>query len=85
MGELIAVFKSRSQTMDCAARLKRAGISCTVVNTPKEAGVGCGLSVKFLRAALPRVQSVIKAGRYSAFFGVFSVGNGYGGNFLRRL
>ncbi|MDE5667261.1 MAG: DUF3343 domain-containing protein [Clostridia bacterium] len=47
MTEILAVFRSRSQAIDCNSRLKRYGISATLINTPKEANVGCGLSLKF--------------------------------------
>ncbi len=46
MTEILAVFRSRSQAADCNTRLKNFGIPTSLVNTPKEANVGCGLSVK---------------------------------------
>ena len=46
MTEVLAVFRSRSQAIDCNARLKAAGIPANLINTPREANIGCGLSVK---------------------------------------
>ena len=44
---ILAVFRSRAQTLDYVAALKNAGIPASAVATPKEAGVGCGISAKF--------------------------------------
>lgn len=69
MTEVIAVFRSRSQAMDCNAVLRSAGIPVNLINTPKEANVGCGLSVKIPQSFLQRAKSVIIRKRYSAFYG----------------
>ena len=78
MTETLAVFRSRSQAMDCFSRLKAAGINAQLINTPKEANVGCGLSVKFPRAATSRAKNVIARARYSAFYGYMRIENRYG-------
>lgn len=85
MGDLLAVFKSRSQAMDLRSRLTAAGVRCELINTPKAANAGCGLSVKFDRAAFPRVSAAVRAGRYSAFYGFFTLLNVYGGTSVRRI
>ncbi len=79
MTELIAVFRSRAQAADCNARLRAAGIDSTVVNTPKEANVGCGLSVKIPPNAQKRAKFIISTAKYSAFYGFLAVRNGYCG------
>lgn len=66
---ILAVFRSRAQTLDCAARLREAGIPVQTVSTPKEAGVGCGVSVKFEENFLPRVRIVLSRRAYSSFSG----------------
>ena len=40
---VLAVFRSRSQTLDFLSRLRSAGVPSQAVNTPREAGVGCGI------------------------------------------
>ena len=45
------------------------GVSVQAVNTPKEAGVGCGISARFEEAFLPRARRALGTGRYSAFQG----------------
>lgn len=72
---ILFVFRSRAQSMDFLAAAKRAGIPAQAVSTPKEAGVGCGISVKTDGRFLPRAKRLLAAKNYSAFAGVMkSVG-----------
>ena len=73
MTEILAVFRSRSQAADCNSRLRINGINCALVNTPKEAGVGCGLSVKIPQYAIVRAKSIIRRANYSAFYGYITL------------
>lgn len=73
MTEQIAVFRSRSQAIDCNSRLRAHGVPSSLINTPREANVGCGLSLKFPQNMLPRVKALIASGRYSAFYGFIKV------------
>ncbi len=73
MTELIAVFRSRSQAMDCNSRLRALGVPSNLINTPREANIGCGLSVRLPQNMLPRAKAIIANGRYSAFYGYFRV------------
>ena len=75
MTDILAVFRSRAQAADCNSRLKAAGVGCAMINTPKEAGVGCGLSIK-----IPQ-QNANRA----AFNGFYSMNTGYGRVVLKRL
>ena len=85
MTEILAVFRSRSQAADCNTRLKNFGISASLVNTPKEANVGCGLSVKIPQQLLDKARILVKNGNYSAFYGFFKSVNVYGNTFLGRI
>ena len=67
---MLAVFSSRSQTLDCIAALRGMGVPARAVSTPKEAGVGCGLSVRFEEGFLPRVKLLLIKRPYSSFAGV---------------
>lgn len=73
MTELIAVFRSRAQAIDCNSRLRSLGVQSGLINTPREANVGCGLSVKIPQNAVERAKRIILNGRYSAFYGFFKV------------
>ena len=44
---MLAVFRSRAQALDAISRLGGAGVPAQAVSTPKEAGYGCGLSVRY--------------------------------------
>ena len=85
MTEVLAVFRSRSQAIDCNTRFRKFGIPSTVINTPKEANIGCGLSVKFTENLLNRARTVIKGGNYSAFYGFYIMKSVYGRSFFGRV
>ncbi len=84
MTEILAVFRSRSQAVDCNSRLKRGGIPSALINTPKEANVGCGLSVKFPQNAGTRAKALVTSGRYSAFYGFMTMTTAYGRTYFVR-
>lgn len=75
MTEILAIFRSRSQAIDCAARLRCAGVPSALINTPKEAGTGCGLSVRFPERAAKKVRAIVASARYSAFYGYMKASN----------
>ena len=77
MTEVLAVFRSRAQAVDCNARLHANGISTVLVNTPKEANIGCGLSIKIPPNMQRRVAFIISNAKYSAFYGFYTVKNLY--------
>lgn len=71
MTEHIAVFRSRAQAIDCNSRLRSLGVASSLINTPREANIGCGLSVRIPQNSLDRAKRIIANGRYSAFYGYF--------------
>ncbi len=73
MTELIAVFRSRAQAIDCNLKLQSMGISSTLIPTPKEAHIGCGLSVRIPKNLEARCRFLIARGGYSAFYGYYTV------------
>lgn len=85
MNEILAVFRSRSQAADCNARLKSYGVYASLINTPKEAGVGCGLSIKFPESVFVRAKAIIKGGNYSAFYGFYAMKIVYGRTYYGRI
>ena len=70
---VLAVFRSRFQSMDFSEKLREYGIPVETVPAPKEARIGCGLCVRFDEKLLPRVKAVLKMGKYSAFKGFYRV------------
>lgn len=74
MTQLLAVFRSRTQATDCANQLKWA-TNVKLINTPPQAGVGCGLSVAFWQKDLPLVKAVITRNHYQSFYGFLTLNN----------
>ena len=66
---VLAVFKSRSETLGYVSALRAAGVVASAVSTPKEAGVGCGISARFEEVFLPRARSALARGYYRSFAG----------------
>ncbi|NLK17386.1 MAG: DUF3343 domain-containing protein [Clostridiales bacterium] len=73
MEYLIAVFKSRTQVIKFHEKLCYFGIRSEVVNTPREASLSCGLSVKFAMEDFGYANNILKAGGYASFAGFFRV------------
>ena len=66
---MLAVFRSRAQTLEYISALKISGVPAQAVNTPKEAGVGCGISARFEETFFPRARSCLAKRQYSSFSG----------------
>lgn len=73
VGYFLAAFRSRTQTMRFFERMKRGGCAVSVVNTPKEAHVGCGISVKLSAQCFGFAKRVLSAGGYDSFAGFFEI------------
>lgn len=72
MTEILAVFRSRTQAIDCKTRLVSCGIPAAVVATPSELKLGCGFSVKIPASAQKAAKYQISRAGYSAFYGYMS-------------
>ncbi len=70
---IMAVFRSRAQSLDYAERLKKYGVSVSTAPAPKEAKMGCGLCVRFDGRYFPRANAILKVGRYSTFKGFYKL------------
>lgn len=71
MEYVIVAFRSRAHTVKFHEFLRRNGIFSEIVNTPKEAGVGCGLSVRVSKEKLSTVKRLaylIKLNSLAGFF-----------------
>ena len=80
MTYILAIFRSRSQAVDCNIRLKSFSVAAELINTPKEANIGCGLSIKIPHNEMQfeRAKSIIKKANYSAFYGYFVIQQTFG-------
>lgn len=68
---ILAVFASRAQSIDYAQKLMTYGVPSETIPAPKEAGIGCGLCVRFDGKALVRAHAVLRVGKYSSFKGFY--------------
>ena len=63
--------------------MRSRGIVGTVINTPREAEAGCGLSVRFSPRQKNAVLSILERHGFSSFIGVFEATATDGKRFVR--
>jgi len=85
MEYIILAFRSRSDTVRFAEFLQNNSVPAEIVNTPKEAGVGCGLSVKFSSRYLSAVKRAIFISRPASYAGFFNVKTIGGRKFVKSI
>lgn len=73
MEYLVVAFRSRANVFAFYEFLKQNRIECEIINTPKEANVGCGLSVKTPTFQYANVKMTINRLNLKNFAGVFLV------------
>ena len=69
MGYVVIAFRSREHSVKFSAILTERGIPNNLVNTPKEAGVGCGLSVKVSENNYYFAVRLLRKVNFSSFAG----------------
>ncbi len=65
-------YRSRQQTTALEVALKSQGMQCSIINTPHEIGMGCGLSVRFNLADLAAVTAIVGRMKQTALIGIYS-------------
>ena len=85
MDYIIVAFRSRSHTIKFANLLRERLVAMEIVNTPKEAGVGCGLSVKVKIASFEVVKRLVLMSALPSFAGFFAVKESGGKRFVRSI
>ncbi len=75
MEYVVVAFRSRAQTIRFYSFLNSNNIPCEIINTPKEAGVGCGLSVKIDKSMFGIVKQALWKINLNSFAGFFLVLN----------
>ena len=70
---ILAVFRSRSHSLDYAERLYKYGVEASVTSAPKETKIGCGLCVRFDARNFVRANAILKTGKYSSFKGFYKL------------
>ncbi len=85
MEYIIVAFRSRAHTVKFYEYLRRNGVASEIINTPKEAGVGCGLSVKIAKERLALVKNIVRSLNISSFAGFFIYKNTGGNRSIRTI
>lgn len=73
MEYIIISFRSRAHTVRYAEFLRKNGVYCQIINTPKEAGVGCGLSVRISVKDFSAAKKAVAITGYTSFAGYFMI------------
>ena len=68
---VVVAFRSRAHTVKFAEFMRANGVSVEIINTPKEAGVGCGLSVKINKEFFSMVKRAVFSFNPKSFAGFF--------------
>ncbi|MDD3242585.1 MAG: DUF3343 domain-containing protein [Eubacteriales bacterium] len=66
-----AAFRSRQAVMEYESRLKQAGLTPRIINTPHEVALGCGLSVQFDEGDYEKARAVYDTYRPESFVGFY--------------
>ncbi len=80
-----AAFRSRDNTVRFYERLRSQQVRCSVINTPKEASVGCGISVKYSPQSQKEASQALARGNYKTFIGFFEVTEQYGRRYINPI
>ena len=82
MNYVLAVFSNRTHTIQFNRLLKKHNIPCSIISTPRELSVSCGLSVKFGYYSLSRASLLINEYRLNSFTNFYLVtSNGFKNNY----
>lgn len=71
MRNVIAVFGNRNHTMQFASYLKRLGLRCKTIDTPRALSEACGISVVFFEKDIELVKAVLNKLRLVTFRGLY--------------
>lgn len=79
MEYLIVVFRSRTETYNFSYLLKSYGVFSSIINTPRQVTVACGLCVKTRICDLNLIKSLLSRRNFSSFVGIFKITGNYNG------
>ena len=71
MSFALVVFRSRTQTMRLVDAMRARGGRCSVVQTPLQARVGCGISAKIFLRDVTVARTLIYELSLSSFVGFY--------------
>ena len=83
MESVIVVYRSRNMSMRAYNFLSSQGVTCALISTPRNANVGCGLSVKLSKSDWLNYKDALA--NAETFVGFFLMKNTFSGSTLVRL
>ena len=82
---IISVFQSRNETLYFANMIRQRGVFSSIINTPKEAGQACGISVKFDERNLALAKNLLFSKPFKSFRGFYRITNSEGRMIVEKL
>ena len=70
---IIAVFRSRTETLNFASILRSYGVACQIVNTPRKINASCGISVQFQGVYKQKAMDIISRRAFATFGGFYTI------------
>ena len=67
----IAAFRSRQAVLRFDDQMRRAGLITHIITTPRAMSMGCGLSVRFDRCAMPIAMELQRSHPSPSFIGFY--------------
>lgn len=73
MRSILAIFRSRAETLSFANILKSYGVGVSIINTPRSANVSCGISASFSASGLEHARNIIARRSFFSFAGFYEI------------
>lgn len=73
MNYLLAIFRNKTETMAFYSILLSYKIQCRIINTPKQALIACGISVKLAIENANIALEIMKRRKFDNFVGFYKV------------
>ncbi len=70
---VLAVFRSRTESLNFASLLKSYGVFCSIVNTPRTINVACGISIKLNNLDINTAKEILLRRNFNTFAGFYNV------------
>ena len=67
----VAAFRSRQQVLWFESALRRRGVPVSVISTPRDISMGCGLSVRFPLSRLDDVRQALRGFNTGNLIGLY--------------
>lgn len=71
----LVVFRSKTETLKFASILASYGFKSTIVSTPRQISVSCGVSAFIDQKALKTAQNIVERRNFYTFAGIYIYNN----------